>query len=90
MRREAETARWSWACASIVPEELFMLRMFNRWFGYGLGAGAANAVFGGGLPEAGGEARGPIRMRTEAEIRADEKRYDEDARRLDAEDAARK
>ena len=66
-----------------------MSRWFNRWFGYSLGTGAAKAVFND-QPEARREARGPIRMQTEAEIRADEKRYDEDARRLDAEDAARK
>jgi len=60
---------------------------FKAWFGYGLGAGAAKVIFGEDKPEA---ERAPIRQQTEAEIRADEKRYDEDARRLDAEDAAAK
>ncbi len=67
-----------------------MSNWFKSWFGYGLGAEVAKAVFGGGQPGGGGEARGPIRMQTEAEIRADEKRYDEDARRLADEDAAEK
>jgi hypothetical protein len=58
---------------------------FTGWFGYGLGAGAAKAVFGERKA-----AQDPIRHQTEAEIRADEARYDEDAKRLDAEDAATK
>jgi hypothetical protein len=59
---------------------------FTGWFGYGLGAGAAKAVFGEtkAVPDA------PVRQMTEAQIRADEARFDEDARRLDAEDAAAK
>jgi hypothetical protein len=59
---------------------------FTGWFGYGLGAGAAKEVFGETKtpPEA------PIRQQTEEQIRADEARYDEDAKRLDAEDAAAK
>jgi hypothetical protein len=67
-----------------------MSSWFKKWFGYGLGAGTAKAINGDGKPEGGGAGRGPIRQQTEAEIRADEKRYDEDARRLDAEDAAAK
>ena len=59
---------------------------FNAWFGYGFGRGVAKAIFG----EDRSEARPPIHPQTEAEIRADEKRYDEDAKRLDAEDAASK
>ena len=55
---------------------------FSGWFGYGLGAGAARAIFG----ETKTTAHGPIRQQTEAQIRADEARYDEDARRLAAED----
>jgi hypothetical protein len=58
----------------------------KAWFGYGLGAGAAKAVFG----ESERSSDGPIREQTEEQIRADEKRFDEDAKRLDAEDAARK
>jgi hypothetical protein len=57
---------------------------FRGWFGYGLGVGAAKAIFGEGKSDPGG----PVRNMTEAQIRADEKRFDEDARRLDAEDAA--
>jgi hypothetical protein len=59
---------------------------FKEWFGYGLGAGAAKAIFGEHKPAAGE----PVRQQTEEEIRADEKRYDEEAKRLDAEDAAAK
>ena len=60
---------------------------FRAWLGYGLGRGAAKAIFGEDKPEA---ARPPIRQQTEEEIRADEKRYDEDAKRLDAADEAAK
>ena len=67
-----------------------MAGWLQRWFGYGLGAGAAKAILGESRPEGSAPAREPIRQQTEAEIRADEKRYDEDARRLDAEDAAKK
>ena len=59
----------------------------GAWFGYGFGKEAARALFGERRPEA---ARPPIRQQTEAEIRADERRYDEDAKRLDEEDAAAK
>jgi hypothetical protein len=57
---------------------------FKQWFGYGLGAGVARTIFGEEHREPGG----PIRHQTEEQIRADERRYDEDARRLEAEDAA--
>jgi hypothetical protein len=57
------------------------------WLGYGLGAGAARALFG---EEGKNAARAPIRQQTEEEIRADEERFDEEARRLDEEDAAAK
>jgi len=60
---------------------------FEAGLAYGLGRGAAAAIFGEDRPEA---ARPPIRQQTEAEILADEKRYDEDERRLDAEDEAAK
>ena len=60
---------------------------FEAWLGYGFGRGAAKVIFGDDKPQ---EARPPIRPQTEEEIRADEKRYDEDAKRLDAEDEAAK
>ena len=60
---------------------------FKAWLGYDLGRRAAKAIFGEDAPEA---ARPPIRQQTEAEIRADEERYDEDAKRLDAADEAAK
>jgi hypothetical protein len=59
---------------------------FKTWFAYGLGRGAAKAILGEDRREAGP----PIRQQTEEEIRADEKRYDEDAKRLAAEDEAAK
>jgi len=62
----------------------------QSWFGYGFGVGAAKAVFGEPPKGASASACEPIRQQTEAEIRADEKRYDEDARRLAAEDAVTK
>jgi hypothetical protein len=67
-----------------------MSSWFKNWFAYGLGAGVAKAIFGDDKQEGQAPARGQIRQQTEEEIRADEKRYDEDARRLDAEDAAAK
>ena len=60
---------------------------FKAWLGYGFGRRVAKAIFDEDAPEA---ARPPIREQTEAEIRADEKRYDEDAKRLDAADEAAK
>jgi hypothetical protein len=60
---------------------------FGAWLGYGFGRGAAKAIFG---ESRAADARPPIRQQTEAEIRADEKRFDEDAKRLDAEDLAAK
>ncbi|HEY4117619.1 MAG TPA: DUF1566 domain-containing protein [Byssovorax sp.] len=56
---------------------------FQRWFGYGLGVGVGKAVIGDDPRR---------RMRdvhpmTEEEILADERRYDDDERRLDAADA---
>ena len=59
----------------------------GAWFGYGFGKEAARAIFDERRPEV---ARPPIRQQTEAEIRADERRYDEDAKRLDEEDAEEK
>lgn len=61
----------------------------QAWFGYRLGAGAARALLGDDARRSERE-RWPIRQQTEEEILADEKRYAEDAKRLDAEDAAAK
>lgn len=61
---------------------------FTAWFGYGLGRAAGEGLFGNGKPY-GSPLSAPIRMMTEAEIRADEKRFAEEARRLDEEDARR-
>jgi hypothetical protein len=65
-----------------------MSNWFGRWFGYGLGAAAGKAIFG---EESRSEApKAPIRQQTEAEIRADEKRYDAEAKMLEAQTAAEK
>jgi len=63
---------------------------FTAWFGYRLGAKAASSLFGEDRPDQGEAARGPVRAQTEEEIRADEKRFDEDEKWLDAADAAAK
>jgi hypothetical protein len=61
---------------------------FTAWFGYGLGKAAGESLFGYGKPS-GSPPSTPIRMMTEAEIRADEVRFTEEAKRLD-DDEARK
>jgi hypothetical protein len=68
-------------------ERMADMSWFKTWFAYGLGRGAAKAILGEDERQA---ARPPIRPQTEEEIRADEKRYAEDEKRLDAEDAAAK
>lgn len=57
-------------------------------FGYGLGVSAGRAIFAEDRPRERAPAKEPVRQQTEAEIRADEKRYEEDERRLDAADSA--
>lgn len=57
-----------------------MSSWFGRWFGYGMGAAAGNAIFG----EETRLRREPIREQTEEEILADEERFDADERRLEA------
>ena len=59
-----------------------MSTWFGRWFGYGLGAAAGEAIFGDDR-RSDSRVRAPIRAQTEEEIRADEKRYDEDEKRLE-------
>ena len=61
-----------------------------RWFGYGFGAALAKALFGD--DEAAHRERWaePIRHQTEEEIRADERRFAEEARALDEADRAAK
>lgn len=59
-----------------------MSSWFTRSFGYGLGAAVGRAIFG----EERDKSRAPVRQQTEEEIRADEKRYDEEAKRYEAED----
>jgi hypothetical protein len=59
---------------------------FGRAFGYGFGAAAGRAIFGEGRSDTAAPSAAPVRSMTEAQIQADEKRFDEDAKRLDAED----
>lgn len=67
-----------------------MSSWFSRAFGYGLGRAAGKAIFGADEPKREGAPAGPVQARTEAEILADEKRFDEDEKRLDeADEAAR-
>jgi len=59
----------------------------QTWLGYLFGRGVAKAVFNEPRQA---DTRPPIRQQTEEEIRADERRYAEDEKRLDAEDEARR
>ena len=65
-----------------------MSSWFTRAFGYGLGASVGRAIFGGLAEDARKSPGGPIRQQTEEEILADERRYDEEARQLEAADRA--
>ena len=56
---------------------------FQSWFGYGLGVGAAKALFGDDTHRR----MHDVHPMTEEEILADERRYAEDERRLAAADA---
>jgi hypothetical protein len=59
---------------------------FSRWFGYGLGAAAGKAIFDEGAPRR-DDPGAPPRQDTEEQIRAAERRYDEEAKRFEAADA---
>jgi hypothetical protein len=63
---------------------------FKAAFGYRLGAAVGRAIFGDRGDERREAAREPIRQQTEEEIRADERRYDEEAKRYEAEARAGK
>ena len=63
-----------------------MSSWFGRWFAYGVGSSVGKALFSE-TPNRWDDQ--PIRQQTEAEIQADEKRYDEEAKALDAADARR-
>jgi hypothetical protein len=65
-----------------------MSRWFEGWFGYGLGKAARRAIFEDERRVEDSKTTAPFRSQTEAEIQADERRYDEDAKRLEAEDRA--
>ncbi|MEO7329318.1 MAG: hypothetical protein ABI193_12110 [Minicystis sp.] len=62
-----------------------MSSWFSRAFGYGLGRQVGKVLFGGLAEDKRKEPGGPIKQQTEEEIRADERRYDEEARRYEAE-----
>jgi hypothetical protein len=57
-------------------------------FVYGLGVSVGRAIFGEDGRRERASRREPVRQQTEEEILADEKRYAEEERKLDADDAA--
>lgn len=61
---------------------------FTKAFGFGLGAAAGRAIFSEGERDERGAPREPIQPKTEAEIQADEKRFDAEAKKLDEDEAA--
>ena len=74
------------------PGEWKMSSWFGRWFAYGLGRSAGRVIFDAGdddNPER-SSAGGPVLQRTEEEILEAERRYDEEAKRYQAEDDARR
>jgi hypothetical protein len=66
-----------------------MSSWFTRAFGYGLGVSVGRAIFGAGSEQKRRGSEEPIRPQTEDEILADEKRYDEEAKRYEAESNAK-
>lgn len=74
----------------LLDRGVHMTSWFKRAFGYGLGLAAGRAIFGDDRAKSPDAPREPIRPKTEEEILADEKRFDEDARRYEAEDRKRK
>jgi hypothetical protein len=71
-----------------MPEEASaMSSLITSAFWYGLGVSAGRAIFGDDDRRRRAVQRGPVRQQTEEEILADEKRYEEEARQLDADDA---
>jgi hypothetical protein len=67
-----------------------MSSWFSRAFGYGVGRQVGKVLFGGLAEDPRKEPGGPIKAQTEEEILADERRYDEEARRYEAESGAGK
>ena len=63
-----------------------MSSWFTRSFGYGLGAAVGRAIFSEDQEKS---RREPVRQKTEEEILADEKRFDEEAKQYEAEDRKR-
>ena len=71
-----------------------MSSIFGRWFGYGVGSAVGKSLLPSDDGPGGGDERPraepPIRGRTETEIRADEKQYAEDEKRMEDEARAAK
>jgi len=61
-----------------------------RWFGYGFGAAVAKYLFGDDEEARRKRSAEPIRHMTEEEIRADERRFAEEAKALDEADRTAK
>lgn len=61
---------------------------FSKAFGYGLGVAAGRAIFGDDDREKRGAPREPVKPKTEAEIQADEERFDAEEKKLDEQEAA--
>lgn len=59
-----------------------MSSSYGRWLGYGFGAAIGRALFG--ESKADENADGPVRKGTEADFREDEKRFDADQKRIEA------
>ena len=60
-----------------------MSRTLRRWFAYGFGAAVGRALFDERADAA--ASKPPVRTGTEADFRADEKRFAEDEKRIEAE-----
>lgn len=65
-----------------------MSSWITRSFGYGLGAAAGRAIFSEDEDRKKSREK-PVRQKTEEEILADEKRFDEEAKQYEAEDRKR-
>lgn len=61
-----------------------MSNLFGRWIGYGIGSAVGRAIFGEDSGSSAQPSHGRDRVGTEADFRADEKRFAEDQKRLDA------
>ena len=67
-----------------------MSSQFEKSAGLGLGVVVGGVLLGSGGEKSNDAEDAPIRQKTEEEILADEKRFDEEAKRFAAEDEARR